>query len=189
MVVAISSYAMSCFLIPNKIYNSINSSQRKFWWESSENKKKINWVAWQCLKSTKKVGGLGFRNLHDFNEALLTKQVWRILNNPGVLWVRLLKSLYFPKFDFLSSKIRNNYSWAWRSIHSRKETHSKGLRWHVGLGKDLTFGRILGSPCPITLKSIFPKSHPPLKKLLSLSTLSLGNGTSLPSKALFLETP
>lgn len=45
VVTTILSYAMSCFLIPKRSCNEINTIQRKFWWDSDESKKKINWIS------------------------------------------------------------------------------------------------------------------------------------------------
>ena len=39
-----------------------------FWWGSKANEGKgISWMRWGRLCEPKKVGGLGFRNLHEFN--------------------------------------------------------------------------------------------------------------------------
>lgn len=55
--------------------------------------------------------GLGFRDLYNFNLALLAKQSWRILNNPHALWVKLLKARYFPDCDFKDATLGHRPSW------------------------------------------------------------------------------
>lgn len=44
----------------------------KFWWEKSPNVKGIPWFAWDRLQFLKCQGGLGFKNLSKFNDALIT---------------------------------------------------------------------------------------------------------------------
>ena len=75
-------------------------------------------------------GGLGFRNLHFFNTALLAKQSWRLLNNPHSLFFRVFKARYFPRSTFLEAQLGFNPSFLWRSILSGREVITKGLRWN-----------------------------------------------------------
>lgn len=49
-------------------------------------------------------GGMGFRNLKDFNTALLAKQCWRLIHEPDSLLARMLKDWYFPHVSFLDAK-------------------------------------------------------------------------------------
>lgn len=53
----------------------------------------------------KENGGLGFRNLEDFNTALLAKQMWRILKNPNSLAAQVIKQKYFREGQLLDAKI------------------------------------------------------------------------------------
>lgn len=67
VVVPIPSYAMSCFLIPKSVCNSINTNQCRFWWGNSDNYEKINWVARDKMQKSKKAWGMGFRDFYHFN--------------------------------------------------------------------------------------------------------------------------
>ncbi|CAN1341991.1 hypothetical protein LINPERPRIM_LOCUS39345 [Linum perenne] len=48
--------------------------------------------------------------------ALLVKQQWRFINNPGAFWARLLKSIYFPKSDFRIAAKGARPSWVWAGL-------------------------------------------------------------------------
>lgn len=74
VVQAIPSYAMACFAFPKKFCDKLNSYIRRFWWGGELDGKGIHWVGWDQLVMSKLQGGLGFRDFHSFNLALLARQ-------------------------------------------------------------------------------------------------------------------
>lgn len=55
------------------------------------------------IMSAKIEGGLGFQDIRSFNLALLAKQGWRLITNPGSLLAQVYKACYFPSGDFLTA--------------------------------------------------------------------------------------
>lgn len=53
----------------------------------------------------KEFGELGFRDLHNTNNAFLMKMAWGILTEPSAFWVRLLYSKYMLDVDNLPQHI------------------------------------------------------------------------------------
>ncbi|KAK3221679.1 hypothetical protein Dsin_008704 [Dipteronia sinensis] len=71
---AIPTYSMSLFKLPFGLCKDLSAMVSKFWCNSKDGKRKISWVKWKKLCLPKLYGGLGFKNLSLFNQALLTKQ-------------------------------------------------------------------------------------------------------------------
>lgn len=134
VAMALPVYSMNCFLLPITICDEINRVISSFWWGTENGKRKIPWVAWNRLSLPKKEGGLGFRNLHKFNIALLAKQAWRILNNPNGLLARLYRGMYHPNASFIKAQTTPYGSYGWRSIQEGKELLRYGLRVRIGDG-------------------------------------------------------
>lgn len=79
------TYTLSCFNLPVSTCQEIDSTLSQFWWGSDESKRRMVWVSWEKMSLPKKEGGRGFRDIDKFNDALLAKHAWRILQDPHCL--------------------------------------------------------------------------------------------------------
>lgn len=129
-------YAMSCFRVPKTIIKSISGAMANYWWSSQPHLRKIHWISWDKMCLPKALGGLGFKELESFNQALLAKQGWKLINQPESLLARFLKSSYYPHSEFSQAVIGVKPSFAWRSIIFGRELLMESLKWKVGDGKD-----------------------------------------------------
>lgn len=93
----IASFWMSLFLLLGSVCNIIAKQMNVFWWGQGSNDRGIRWMAWERLCVSKCGGGLGVRNLRNFNTAMLAKQGWRILTEENPLVSKILEARYFPK--------------------------------------------------------------------------------------------
>jgi hypothetical protein len=71
---AIPSYVMSIYLIPDSTIKEIERMMIYFWWGGGANNKGIRWLAWDRMIQPKSHGGMGFRDLHVLNLAMIPKQ-------------------------------------------------------------------------------------------------------------------
>lgn len=133
---AIPTYAMSVFKFPQSLCDQIQSAIRKFWWGCKQ-KRKIYWNRWSLLCGKKKDGGLGFRDLESFNDAMIAKQIWRLMEKEDSLVARLLKAKYYPGCGLFDAELGSKPSFTWRSLHGARWVVDKGTRWLVGNGESI----------------------------------------------------
>jgi hypothetical protein len=68
------------------------------------------------LMKPKGQGGIGFRDLRVFNQALLARQAWRLIQFPDSLCARVLKAKYYPQRELIDTVFLGDASPTWRAI-------------------------------------------------------------------------
>ncbi|XP_019091142.1 PREDICTED: uncharacterized protein LOC109128735 [Camelina sativa] len=132
---AMPVYTMNVFKLPKRVYEEINSALGKFWWSKKGGQRSMHWFSWDRLSVPKQEGGLGFRDLENFNLALLGKQIWRILQAPTSLVARFLKARYFPDSNIFNARNGNKSSFIWKSLLEGRDLLKKGMRFLIGNGQ------------------------------------------------------
>lgn len=64
--------------------------KRHFWWGNQKDVRKMTWLSWDKMCVPKSFGGIGFKQLKQFNLALLAKQGWRLQMGRNALIIRFL---------------------------------------------------------------------------------------------------
>jgi hypothetical protein len=93
---ALPTYIMGLFKLPFSVCDDLTKLVRKFWWGADRGKRKTHWMSWDRMCRPKNEGGIGFRDMCIFNQALLARQAWRLIDNPGSLCARVVKAMYYP---------------------------------------------------------------------------------------------
>jgi hypothetical protein len=165
---AIPVYAMSVFLIPKLVCKGMMDAIAKFWWGDDENSNKIHWYAWWKLCYPKNDGGMGFRDFHSFNLALLAKQVWRLINDPESLCAQVLRAKYFPQGDILKAGPKAGSSFTWQSILAGLVVVKRGHIWRVGNGESINIWQDPWIPSSPSRKIISSRGNAVITKVSEL---------------------
>ncbi|GJX40419.1 RNA-directed DNA polymerase, eukaryota, reverse transcriptase zinc-binding domain protein, partial [Tanacetum coccineum] len=91
---SLAIYYMSIYKVPATVLKLLESLRARFFWGADLGERKLHWIAWNRVLSSRDSGGLGVGSLAAFNKALLFKWKWRLRDNPNALWVRLVTSIH-----------------------------------------------------------------------------------------------
>ena len=155
------TFTMNCFKLPKCLCKDIESLIRKFWWGYKGEAHKIHWVGWKKLCLPKIQGGLGFKDLEQFNLALLGKQVWRVIHNIDSLFYKVFKAKYFPNCSILDEEVKTYGSYAWQSILKARSIVHQGASWRIGNGERVLIRGDNWLPDPYCRQVIFPQKNFP----------------------------
>ncbi|KAL6195493.1 hypothetical protein ACLB2K_031112 [Fragaria x ananassa] len=104
----------------------------------------------------KKDGGLGFRDLEVFNQALLAKTVWRIVLCPDSMVNKVIRAKYVGNGDWAAAGICVKPSQVWRGLVWGKELLCAGIRWRVSSGESVKIWGDKWLPAPWSFKVVTP---------------------------------
>ncbi|CAL1378202.1 unnamed protein product [Linum trigynum] len=129
---ALALHVLSCFKLPLTLCRILVRFVARFLCGVEDGHSRIRWISWRKMCRSKHEGGMGFCMFEHFNQALLAKIGWRILNEPQSLFAQVYKGKYFPTGTYLTSTARYCPSWGWQSIMYDLQLLMKGLRWQIG---------------------------------------------------------
>ncbi|KAL2897478.1 LINE-1 retrotransposable element ORF2 protein [Bienertia sinuspersici] len=96
------TYWASIFVLPKKVIEGVVSACRSFLWDGKLVSNKSPLIAWDIICRDKKMGGLGFKESHTWNYALMGKYIWSIASKEDNLWVMWIDHVYLKGKDWKS---------------------------------------------------------------------------------------
>ena len=86
VVTALPNHVMFVYRLPKAIVKKLTSAVAQFCWSLGGSTKGMLWKSWNKLCVPKDNGGQGFKDLVDFNTAMLGNQLWRLIEKPNTLF-------------------------------------------------------------------------------------------------------
>ncbi|GJX90518.1 RNA-directed DNA polymerase, eukaryota [Tanacetum coccineum] len=176
---AVPVYNMSLYKAPVRVLHEMEMLRNKFFNGGSFQDRKITWVAWNKVLSSKKKGGLGVSSFYALNRALLLKWVWRFLSQDGSLWSQVISAIHGSRLESHSHKSYSTWGTILREV---RVLASKGFdlisrcRIRVGNGSNTRFwldSWILNTPLSVRFPRIFA-----LETIKDISVASKWNASS-----------
>ncbi|KAF7802282.1 uncharacterized protein G2W53_041393 [Senna tora] len=131
---ALPIYQMSIIDIPKEIARKIDSATMNFFWGGNDQKKTMNMIKASIIKRPRREGGLGIRDISNFNKALLAKHTWRFVKRPNSLCSHWFMSKHRRPNEEFGFRRTTQDSIFWKGIKNSMNLVLNNLHWIVGEG-------------------------------------------------------
>nr|GEW85311.1 RNA-directed DNA polymerase, eukaryota [Tanacetum cinerariifolium] len=115
VLTSIPLYHMSIFKVPIGVLNHLESIRQNFFYGVDGSDRKLAWIGWNMVLTSKNNGGLGVSSFFAHNLALFFKWVWRFLTDGSSLWTRFIKAVFGNKGALDTHKLIHRRS-PWQDV-------------------------------------------------------------------------
>jgi hypothetical protein len=110
----------------------------RFFWQCDEHKKKYRLAKWSILHKTRSAGGMGIMDLDIQNKCILSKWVFKLLNEDGI-WQQMLRRKYLKGKTLSQVEKRKGDSHFWSGLMEVKNLVLEWGRFEVQDGSQTRF--------------------------------------------------
>lgn len=141
VISGISNFWCSTLTIPKKCIKLINSICGAYLWKGTTEGHHSARVSWETVTLAKNEGGLGIRDLLQWNVACNIKLVWLLFFRAGSIWVAwITKSiLQDNKSNFWTIKEKQSHSYAIKKLLRVRQQTYNFIKVKVGDGRSTRF--------------------------------------------------
>lgn len=141
VLMSLPIYLFSLFFAPINVIKKLEIIIRNFLWDGGVDRKKYHHVAWDIVLKPKNLGGLGVKDLHLMNIALLMKWLWKFGEDDNPLWKNLVSQKYgIEEHGWYARNPKQAYGCSvWRGIQNHLVDFKANCKFIVGNGERIQF--------------------------------------------------
>ena len=138
VLTSLAMFMLSFFEVPRGVLEKLEYYRSRFFWQSDNHKKKYILAKWSILCQPKDQGGLGIKNLDIQNQCLLSKWLFKLINEDG-LWQNLLKRKYIKDKPIAQIQKRQGDSQFWSGLMKVKDKFLNLGSFQLNNGENIRF--------------------------------------------------
>jgi len=120
----VQTYWSQVLALPQKVLKLIQTACRVFLWTGEFGISKRALIAWEHICLPKSAGGWNVIDLHCWNQAALSKQLWNLSNKKDVLWVKWVHEYYIKGRNVLLMEVPSQALWVVKKVFVGAKTFS-----------------------------------------------------------------
>ena len=138
VLTSLPMFMLSFLEIPKGVRKRLDFYRSRFFWQDDENKRKYRLTKWNLICRPKDQGGLGVEVLELKNKCLLSKWLFKLLNEEGV-WQELLQNKYLQSKTLAQVEAQPTDSPFWKGLMRVKDDFFSRGSFVVGNGETTRF--------------------------------------------------
>jgi hypothetical protein len=131
-------FMLSFFEIPKGVKKRLDFYRSRFFWQNDQLKRKYRLTKWNIICRPKEQGGLGVEILELKNRCLLSKWLYKLLNEEGV-WQELLHNKYLKNKTLSQVTTKPTDSPFWEGLMRVKDDFFSRGSFTIGNGQQVRF--------------------------------------------------
>ena len=138
VLTSLPMFMLSFLEIPKGVRKRLDMFRSRFFWQSDGHKRKYRLTKWEIICRPKDQGGLGVEVLDLKNKCLLSKWLFKLLNEEGV-WQELIHNKYLHSKTLSQVTAKPMDSPFWKGLMSITEDFFSRGSFKVGDGMNTRF--------------------------------------------------
>ncbi|GJY24734.1 RNA-directed DNA polymerase, eukaryota, reverse transcriptase zinc-binding domain protein [Tanacetum coccineum] len=131
-------YWASVYMLPSSTINEIEKLLKGFLWCQGPLTSGKAKVAWKQVCLPKEQGGLGIKSLKKWNEVLLIKQLWKIIEGKESLWVKWVNVVKLKGSSIWDIEAKYNDSCGWKKLLELRNRIKAHVFYSIGDGRNVS---------------------------------------------------
>lgn len=127
-------YWVSVFILPKIVIKEIDKILKGFLWCQGELSRGKAKVAWKQVCRPKNEGGLGIKDLEQWNEVLMAKHLWNVASRKESIWVKWIHEAKLKGECIWMVKSDQKASSGWKHILGLRDKIKEHCKCQVGNG-------------------------------------------------------
>ena len=141
VIAGITTFWCSAFILPKACINRINSLCSMFLWKGHLDGHNTARVSWEKVVLTKRQGGLGVKDLLNWNKSCSLRLIWMLFFRPDSVWVQWFKEVILKGsvHNFWTTKPKQSFSWFVNKLLKLKDTIFPLVKLRIQNGESTLF--------------------------------------------------
>ncbi|GJS94303.1 hypothetical protein Tco_0801271 [Tanacetum coccineum] len=134
---SMQNYWASVYLLPSAVVKELDKLFKRFLWNSGESAQGKSRVSLKLVCRPKEQGGLGIKPLKKWNEVLLIRQFWKIIENKESLWAKWVNLVKLKKKSIWNVQMDKSDSWGWKTMLKIRDAVKNHVWYNIRNGKSI----------------------------------------------------